>query len=57
MWWLQDPNQSNEDNLRNVTCEARKHFRNKKKEYLEAKSDEHETNKDQKYQRLVYVHQ
>ena len=57
MWWLQDPNQSNEDNLKNVTCEARKHFRNKKKEYLEAKSDEHETNKDQKYQRLVYVHQ
>ena len=37
MQWLQDPNQSNRNN---VICEASKHFRNKKKEYLKAKIDE-----------------
>jgi hypothetical protein len=37
MQWLQHPNQSNIDNLNNVRCEARRHFRNKKKEYLKAK--------------------
>jgi len=26
--WLQDPNQSNEDNLNNVRHEASRHFRN-----------------------------
>jgi hypothetical protein len=36
MQWLQDPNQSNEDNLNNVRREASRHFRNKKKEYLQA---------------------
>jgi len=40
MQWLQDPNQSNLDNQNNVICEATRHFRNKKKEYLEAKIDE-----------------
>jgi len=44
MWLLQDPNQSNVDNLNYVRCEASKHFRNKKKEYLKAKIDELETN-------------
>ena len=35
MQWLQDPNQSNVDNLNNVKCEASRHFRGKKKkEYL-----------------------
>jgi len=43
MQWLQDPNQSNVDNLNNVTSEATRHFRNKKKEYLKAKIDEFET--------------
>jgi len=38
--WLQDPNQSNEDNLNNVRCEASRH----KKEYLKAKIDKLETN-------------
>jgi len=40
MKWLQDPNQSNVDNLNNVIREASRHFRNKKKEYLKAKIDE-----------------
>jgi len=39
MQWLYEPNQSNVDNLNNVRCEARRHFRNKKKEYLKAKID------------------
>jgi len=44
MPWFQDPTQSNVDNLRNVTHEASKHFRNEKKEYLKAKIDGLETN-------------
>jgi hypothetical protein len=44
MQWLQDPNQSNVDNLNNVKRKAIIHFRNKKKEYLKAKIDEFETN-------------
>jgi len=27
MQWVQDPNQSNVDNLNNVRCEASRHFR------------------------------
>jgi len=44
MQWLQDPNQSNVDNLNNVRREASRHFSNKKKEFLKAKIDELETN-------------
>ena len=44
MRWLQDPQQSNLDNLNNVRREASKHFSNKKKENLEAKIDELERN-------------
>ena len=44
MQWLQHPNQSNIYNLNNVRCEANRHFRNKEKEYLKAKTDELETN-------------
>jgi len=40
MQWLQDPNQSNVDNVNNVRHAASRHFRNKKKEYLEPKIDE-----------------
>jgi hypothetical protein len=40
MQCLQDPNKSNVDNLNNVRRETRRHFRNKKKEYLQAKIDE-----------------
>jgi hypothetical protein len=42
--WLQNPNQSNVDNLNNVSREASRHFWNKKKEYLKAKINEIETN-------------
>jgi len=41
---LQDPNQSNANNLNNVRREDNKHFGNKKKAYLEANFDELETN-------------
>jgi len=42
---LQDPSQSNVDNLNNVRCAASRHFRNKKKEYLKAKIEELEINR------------
>jgi len=35
MQWIQDPNQSNVDNLNNVRREVSRHFRNKKKAYRE----------------------
>jgi len=48
MWakiqWIQDPCQSNEDNLNKVRREVSSHFRNKKKAYLSAKIEELETN-------------
>jgi len=37
MQCLQDPNQSNIDNLNHVRCEVVRHFRKKQKEYLKAK--------------------
>ena len=43
MQWLQDPNQSNVDNINNARREASRHFRNKKKGYLKTKIDEGET--------------
>ena len=43
MQWVQDPSQSNVDNLNNVRREASRHFRNKKKAYLKAKIEELET--------------
>jgi hypothetical protein len=44
MPWFQDPIHCNVDNLRNVRYEASKHFRNQKKEYLNAKVDGLEAN-------------
>jgi len=44
MHWLQDPNQSSVDNLKNLRCETCRHFRNKNREYLNAKIDDLETN-------------
>jgi hypothetical protein len=38
--WLQDPREVDEDNLRNETWEAIRHFRNKKREYLKDKIKE-----------------
>jgi hypothetical protein len=54
---LQNPNQSNGDNLNNIRCEASRHFRNKKKEYLKAKTNELETNSKNKNIRLVLQYQ
>jgi len=44
MQWIHDPNQSNVGNLNNVRRDASRHFRNKKKAHLKAKSEELETN-------------
>ena len=44
MQWIQDPSQSNVDNLNSVRRNASRHFRNKKKAYLKAKIEELETN-------------
>jgi len=44
MQWIQDPSQSNVDNLNNVRRNASRHFRNKRKAYLKAKIEELETN-------------
>jgi hypothetical protein len=46
--WLQNPNQSNGDNLNNVRHESSRHFRNKKKEYLKATRNKLETNSKNK---------
>ena len=37
MQWMQDPSQRNVDNLSNVRRDGSRHFRNIKKEYLQAK--------------------
>ena len=44
MQWIQDPSQSNVDNLNKVRREVSRHFRNKKKAYLTAKIEAIETN-------------
>ena len=44
MQGLPDPNRSNVGSLNSVKCEAIRHFRNKKQEFLENKIDELETN-------------
>jgi len=45
MQWIQDPSQSNVDNLNKVRREVSRHFRNKTKAYLRAKIEELETNR------------
>jgi len=54
MQWVQDPSQSNVDNLNNVRPEDSKHFRNKKMEYLNAKIEDLETNGMLQYIRDLY---
>jgi hypothetical protein len=54
MQWFQHPNQSNVDNLNSVRCEAIRHFRSKKIEYLKAKIYEFETNSKIKNIRDLY---
>ena len=44
MQWLQDPNESNVDDLNSTRREASRHFRNKKKAHLKTKIDEVESN-------------
>ena len=44
MRWIQNPSRSNVDNLNNVRRDASRHFRNKKKAYVKAKTEELETN-------------
>ena len=55
MQWLQLPNQSDADNLNNVRREVDRHFRNKKKECLNAKNDEFETMSEIKNIREFYM--
>jgi len=54
MQWLQDPNQSDVDNLNNLIHGASKHFRNRKKEYLRTKIDELENKSKIKNIRDMY---
>ena len=54
MQWVQDPSQCNVDNLNSVRREASRHFRNKKKEYLKAKTEKLETNSKIKNIRDLY---
>jgi len=44
MQWLQNPNQSNVDNVNNISHEASRHFRNKNKECQKTKIIDPETN-------------
>jgi hypothetical protein len=48
---LQYPSEINWDDFNNVRCEASKHFRNKKKEYLNDKINDLETNSENKNMR------
>ena len=54
MQWVKDPSQSNVDNLNNVRCEASRHFKYKKKEYLKAKLEELVTNSKTKSITVLY---
>jgi len=54
MQWIQDPSQSNVDNLNNVRREVTRHFRNKKKAYLRPKIEEIETHSKIKNIRYLY---
>jgi len=51
---MQDPSQSNIENLNNVRRDASRHFRNKKKAYLKAKIEKLETNSKIKNVRDLY---
>jgi hypothetical protein len=52
--WLQDPREVNEDNLRNVTWEASRCSRYKKREYVKNKIIELTTNSKHKNNRYLY---
>jgi hypothetical protein len=50
--WLQDPSEINGGNLNNVRCEASRHFRNKKRQYMKDKMNELATNSKNKIRHL-----
>jgi hypothetical protein len=52
--WLQNPREINEDHPNNVRPEARRHFRNKKGEYLKDRINEVATNSKNKNIRDLY---
>jgi hypothetical protein len=52
--WLQDPSEINWDNLNYVRCQASRHFRNKKMEYVKDKIHELATNSKIKNIRDLY---
>jgi hypothetical protein len=52
--WLWDPSKINGDNLNNIRQEARRHFRNKKREYLKDKIDDLAMNSKNKNMRDLY---
>jgi len=54
MQWIQDQSQSNVDNLNHVRHDARRHFRNKKNDYLKAKIEGLETKSKIKNIRDLY---
>jgi len=54
MQWVQNPCQSNVDNLNSIRREVSRHFRNKRKEYLRAKIEEIEANS--KIQNIRYLY-
>jgi hypothetical protein len=52
--WLQNPSQINRDNVQNLRRETSRTFRNKKREYLKGKINEHEINNKNKNIRDLY---
>jgi uncharacterized protein YaaR (DUF327 family) len=52
--WLKDQIEISGDNLNNVRCEASRHFRNKKREYLKDKINEIASNSKNKNIRDLY---
>jgi hypothetical protein len=52
--WFQNPSKLDRDNLNNIRHDASGHFRNKKREYLKDKINEHTTNSKNKNIRDLY---
>jgi hypothetical protein len=52
--WLQDPSEIDGDNLNNVSCEASRHLRNEKRDYLKDRTNELATNSKNKNIRDLY---
>jgi len=54
MQWIQDPSQTKLDILNKARREVSRHFTDKKKAYIRAKVEEHETNRKIQYIRDLY---